>query len=237
MTARAFAIPIALAALSAVPLDTQKPAGFLRPAHKPNLFATRLDPVSDRLCRSLAAFARVSPCPATLTFRLGPVNFQPPEIVAADLPHLKLDIILGPMENRLVSGAGVAIDQGEPFELLYANWLIQSDDADVQVPEEDGYGLPAPNPGQVWPSPPFANGLYQGIILNGCSSTTVFDLTLDSSVTKNGATLASVHLSDTVVGNGFYVFAYNILASDADGTSNFIFRGDVRAYCTAQNTI
>lgn len=238
MTGRALAIPIALAAfLSAAPLDAQKPAGFLRPAPKPNLFVTRFDPVSDRICRSLAALARVPVCPGTLTHRLGPVNFGPPEIVAGNLPHLKLDVILGSMENVLVSGAGVAIDQDDLLQFLYASWLIQSDDADVQRPDADGFGLPAPNPGQVWPAPPFASGLYQGIILNGCSNTTVFDLALDSSIIKDNDTLGSVQLSDTVVGNGFFVFAYSILASDAAGTSNFSFRGDVRAYCTDQNEI
>jgi hypothetical protein len=170
-----------------------------------------------------------------LTNRIGLVNFQPPQLVSGHLPHLKLDVILGPMENQLISGAGVTIPLGE---VLLATWLIRSDDADVQRPGDDvGFSLPAPNPGEVWPSPPFANGLFQGIIHNGCSSTTVFDLTLDSSIVKNGLTVGSVHLSDTVVGNGFYVFYYEIVASDDEGTSNFIFRGDVRAYCTAQAAI
>lgn len=198
-----------------------------------------VNPIFDQLCGAAAGIRRTAPCPLTLTTVPTRRNFFPPRSEGALLPHLRLDIILKQMENRVVSGQGISIDQTDPTQFLYANWKIISAAATLQLPgaDSEGYGFPAPNPGEIWPVGPYANGLFQGIIIDGCSPTTVFDVQLTSSIVKNsgevgpGDTLAEVHLEDSVVGYGFYTFSYVIRAAEGSNVSDFIFTGDARSYC------
>ena len=152
----------------------------------PTLEPGLANPIFDQLCGA-GTIRRTPPCPLTLTTVPTRRNFSPPSSEGALLPHLRLDIILKQMENKVVSGQGVSIDQTDPIQLLYANWKIQSAAATLQLPgaDSEGYGLPAPNPGEIWPVGPYANGLFQGIIIDGCSPTTVFDVQLTSSIVKN----------------------------------------------------
>lgn len=217
--------------------------GFLERARQPRGLVGRNDPLFDHICKSAEAFLEPLNCPLTLTERVSVRNFLPPPIIAADLPHLRLDIVLNRMEHQAVSDGGVTADP-DPVNFsddLYATWRIQSAGATAQFPDftdpdQEDLGLPVPqNPGEVWDNLDHANLLYQGVIRNGCSTSTVFDVELVSAVIRlNGMTLGEVQLQDEVVGSGFYVFSYTIRATDPNGgVSDFIFSGDARAYCTS----
>jgi hypothetical protein len=221
-------------------------SGFLKRTLLPTLRFLPVNPAAAYLCKTVAALRRIAPCPPVVNEPLLLRGFLPPLEVGAFLPHLRLNILLERMENKLVSGQGVAIDQSNPVQFLSATWKIQSNAATVQIPApaDDGFELPAPNPGEVWPVGEFANGLYQGIIINGCHPTTVFDVKLVSAILKNpgvvgpGDMLGQVQLQDAVVGNGFYVFLYTIRATEPGvGVSDFIFSGDARAFCTNQTSL
>jgi hypothetical protein len=99
--------------------------------------------------------------------------------------------------------------------------------------------LPVPAAGDTWSDIPHANGLFQGIIVNGClGPAATFDLTLDSSIYRisTGQTFGGVHLADTVEGHGFHNFKYTIRATDEAGNvSDFVFSGDADSYCTWQS--
>jgi len=214
--------------------------GFLKPTRSPRIVVGSEDPLFDRICESAKRFLRPLNCAPTLTDRVMPRNFLPPVIIAPGYPHLRLDIVLARMENKAVSGGGIAQDPNDLNDDLYATWKIQSVAATSSIPGpgDEAFGLPVPNPGEVW-SVPHGNGLFQGIISNGCSKSTVFDVDLVSEVirvmTLSNTTLGAVHLQDETVGNGFYIFSYTIRATDANGNvSDFIISGDARAYCTDQ---
>jgi hypothetical protein len=98
-----------------------------------------------------------------------------------------------------------------------------------------------PPPGQTWGPIPNANGLFQGVIENGCvGPAATFDLTLDSSVYRpsNSKIFGAVHLTDAVQGHGYYKFTYTIRATDESGhVSDFEFSGDANAYCSASSSL
>ena len=158
----------------------------------------------------------------------------------ANLPHLRLNIIWRQMRNVVVSGDGVG--SLGAFQESWATFKIESANADVSIPAlaADPYALPVPLPGQTWMSGPYANGLFQGIIHNGCLGPATFDLTLDSSVFRvsTGATFGDVHLIDAVDSPGYYNFSYTIRATDEAGNvSDFIFSGDADAFCTSESAL
>ncbi len=160
-----------------------------------------------------------------------------PDELSAGLPHLRLNIILQEMQNIPVSGGG--IDTLGAFQEPWATWKFSSTAADQSIPGlmEDGFGLPVPPPAETWPVGN-ANGLFQGIIHNGCVGTpATFDVSLNSTVYRpsNSDIMGEVDLSDEVHGWGDYVFKYTIRAEDQDGNaSNFVFSGIADAFCTGQ---
>lgn len=185
-----------------------------------------------KLC-ALAAGRSPVRCPS------GVIDAGASDQIAANLPHLRLNIILRDTSNVVVSGSGV--DSLGPFQEPYADFEIESTTATVSIPTAaDGpFGLPVPAPGDTWSDQQFANGLFQGIIENGClGSPATFDLTLDSSIfrTSTSETFGSVHLADSVQGPGYYNFKYTIRATDESGNvSDFVFSGDADSYCTSQS--
>ena len=145
-------------------------------------------------------------------------------VALAALPNLRLDIVLRAMQNVVVSGTGV--DSLGAFQEPWATFKIVSTAANHSIPQPAGdpYGLPVPAPGASFDEIPHANGLFQGIIENGCLGTPAnFDLTLDSSVVRisSGAVFGQVHVIDAVGGPGYYTFIYTVRAwrSAASATS------------------
>jgi hypothetical protein len=198
----------------------------------------------DYICELAERFIVPLKCAPTVTDQVEVKNFLPPPIIAAELPHLRLDIFLTRMEHQAVSGGGVPVDAIDfNDDDIWAHWKIQSAAATTSKPgpADEPFGMPIPqNPGEVWLIEEYHQfALFRGVISNGCSNTTVFDVDLVSDVFRlSNITLGAVHLQDEVVGNGFYVFSYTITATDPDGgVSDFIFSGDAIAYCTAQDTI
>jgi len=220
-------------------VDSCSKDDLLRPTRKPSRLVGEEDPALDRFCQSPDALPTRVDCAPTLTDTVAVRNFLPPPVIVANLPHLRLDIVLTRMENQAVSGGGISVDPEDYYDSPWATWYIESSVSTSSIPAvgDDPFGLPVPpNPGEVWDNLDHANALYQGIIENGCSASTVFDVSLDSAVIRyDGATLGDVLLFDEVVGTGFFVFAYTIRATDEDGAvSDFLFSGDARAYCTGQ---
>ncbi len=197
------------------------------------------------LCR-LAKRASGTPCPFTVRAPAGPVAADD---FAANLPHLRLAVILGEMEHVVVAGDGITSEDlfNEPWTL----WLFQSANADVSLPTYGGepVGLPLPPPGQTFPSPPFANGLFQAIVHNGCvGSPATFDVSLHGGVYQpadvaafppvEDEELGSVDLYDEIQGWGSYVWKYTVRASDGAGNvSDFVIDGTGHAWCSGNGAI
>lgn len=211
--------------------------GFLSQVKEPALKYERTSSgLTDRLCAVISRNNDVK-CPGSLRGGVSGNHHGGPDEISAGLSHLRLNIILEEMQNIPVSGGG--IDTLGVFQEHWATWKISSAAADQSIPGimEQGFGLPAPGPGETW-SVPNANGLYQGIIDNGCLGTpATFDISLNSTVYRpsNSDHMGEVNLTDEVVGWGDYVFSYTIRAEDMDGNaSDFIFSGIADAFCTSQ---
>ena len=187
----------------------------------------------DSLCAIAGRSTRI-PCPRPLSYTPSRLGFT------ADLPHLRLTIIVREMQNIVVSGAGV--DSAGFGQEPWVFWQIQSQAADVSIPDPSGEtpynALPAPPPGDTW-DVPHANGLYQGIIEHGCVGApgATFDVTLDSWVARltDNVSMGSVHLTDDVQGHGYYTFSYTLRATDdAGNVSDFVISGDANAFCVGK---
>lgn len=214
---------------------TSRPGGFLTNSDRraPRVVDSSSRGLMAKLCARAARDSNA--CPPSLN---GGVGF-PSDKITAGLPHLRLNIILREMRNVLVSGSGV--DSLGAFQEPWATFKIESNAADISIPEpaDPPYGLPVPAPGDIWSDIPHANGLFQGIIENGCMGPpATFDLTLDSSIYRSstGEVFGEVLLVDAVEGHGYYNFKYTIRATDEAGNvSDFIFSGDADSYCTSQS--
>ena len=211
-----------------------RPGGFLTESGRraPSSVDDRAGGLVDKLCARATGRSPVR-CPS------GASGAGASDEIAANLPHLRLNIILREMRNVVVSGSGVA-----SLGLLQDPWAtfkIESTTATVSIPTaaDPPFGLPVPAPGETWSDIPHANALFQGIIENGClGPPATFDLTLDSSIYRinTGETFGSVHLADSVQGHGYYNFKYTIRATDETGNvSDFVFSGDADSYCTSQS--
>jgi len=219
-------------------LEVVRQTRFLTKANRPvsETAPSRSGGFVAQLCAGAARLTRLR-CPSDV--RSGPVAPPPADDLAASLPNLRLNIVLGAMQNVVVSGTGV--DSLGAFQEPWATFKIVSTAANQSIPQpaEDPYGLPVPAPGMSFDEIPHANGLFQGIIENGCLGTpATFDLTLDSSVYRvsSGAVFGQVHLVDAVNGPGYYTFRYTVRASDEAGNvSDFVFSGDANAFCTAKS--
>jgi hypothetical protein len=217
---------------------TTRPGGFIIESDRraPSAFDSRGVGVGTALC---ARASRNSPrrCPSAVN---GAPGF-PSSKISAGLPHLRLNILLKEMKNVVVAGSGV--DSLGPFQEPWATWKISSAAADVSIPTlfEPGFGLPVPPPGETFGETPYADGLFQGIIHNGClGAGAIFDLTLDSTIIRSstGEVFGEVHLEDAVDRPGFYSWAYVLRAIDEAGNvSDFKFSGDADAYCTTQSEL
>lgn len=239
--------PIAVFAEQRKPLDdpwaslTANTTGFITESDRrtPSVVDNGSADLMDRLCAQATRNSETN-CPSSLK---GGSDFpSPTDDISAGLPHLRLNIILQEMHNVVVSGSGV--DSLGDFEEPWARFKIESSAADdsIPAPTDPASGLPVPAPGDTFDGIPNANGLYQGIIENGCVGTpATFDLTLDSSVFRITAVdvddvFGEVHLVDEVEGFGYYNFEYTIRATDEDGNvSDFVFSGDADSYCTSQS--
>jgi hypothetical protein len=233
----ASSIPGGIAEAADGPAFTSRTGGFLTKSDRraPSAGDNRVSGLVDKLCARTATSSRRS-CPAGVHGGVGAADD-----VSAGLPHLRLNIILRQMSNAVVSGSGV--DSLGLLQEPWATWKIVSTAADVSIPAPaaEGFGLPVPPPGATWGDIPHANGLFQGIIHNGCiGPAPTFDLTLDSNVYRPSSNqiFGQVHLVDSVQGPGYYNFKYTIRATDESGNvSDFVFSGDADAFCTGQSEL
>ncbi len=242
----AASVHVALAVLTAVLLlhaptgaQSRTQTGFLQPTSTPGTFVGQANPAYDGLCRLVNGLRLLPPCPPTLS-GLVPARNVPPSLGKADdLPHLRLDIVLKRIEQNVISGHGL-----QTVDPLLLWWNFASAAASNQLPDpaSDDLSTVAPGPGEVFNYETSPLVMYSGIVANGCGPSTVFDLQLDSRVHPIGwYPLGDVQLSDTVIGNGFYVFSYTIPWAFPTGPitnhADFIVSGEARAYCTAQSSL
>lgn len=222
----------ASAAISAKPSEK---AGFLTKADKPQKFTPSRVPEIERQCTAAATSGSRAKCPSTLTSDgAAHGGAQPSPVIAAGLPHLRMYVILRRLENKVISGGGVKT--ADQFNPTFAYWTLTS--AAATSTENMAYpvGLPTPEPGNAWDNLDHANLLFAGIIQNGCSKATKFDVSLESSIGDlQGATFGDVSLSDETIGYGYYTFQYKIRATGSDdGVSDFLFSGEVPVTCVGQ---
>lgn len=216
---------------------TAKPDGFITTSYRraPGASGKSSADMINRLCAPTASRSE-NVCPPGLK---GAPGFPDPnDDFSAELPHLRLNIVLWELQNIVVSGSGV--DSSVSNDVSWVNFRIESSTADDAIPgpADPTPGSPLPPPGNTW-SLSTPHTIYQGIIENGCTgSPATFDLTLDSAVYRNNTSheFGEVHLTDEVEGHGYYKFRYTIRATDEDGNvSDFVFSGDANAYCTSQS--
>jgi hypothetical protein len=192
-------------------------------------------PEIERHCAAAVTQAGRVNCPPTLSAggRSSGAGGQTSTILA-NLPHLRMDVVLRRMENKIVSGGGVKNDF---IDIIVASWSLSSNAATSIIDMTYPVRLPAPGPGESWDIL-HVDHLFGGIIQNGCSNTTEFDIALQSSIHDfNDATFGDVSLSDETVGSGYYIFRYKIRATGPDGgVSDFFFSGDVPVTCVAEAT-
>jgi hypothetical protein len=195
-------------------------------------------PEIERHCATAVTQAGPVNCPWTLSAGGRPSGAGgQTSTILANLPHLRMDVVLRRMENKIVSGGGVK----NPVELeniTVASWTLSSNAATSILAQTYPRRLPAPPPGESWDIT-HNDHLFGGIIQNGCSNTTEFDIALQSSVHDfDDHTFGEVSLSDETVGSGYYSFRYKIRATGLDGgVSDFFFSGEVPVTCVAEATI
>lgn len=222
--------------LSQTPLDAQASARFLRPSTATGDVIYRPQTIVGRLCHLVAGLRKGLPCPPTLTGRVPAWAFQPPPVLVADVPHLRMDLVLKRIENKVVSGLGVGnVEPGPPY--YGATWQFSSIAATDEVNPVSS--LPVPTPGQVMDVEPGTSVLFSGVIANGCSPATVFDASGHTEIvtTDPDGFFGATDVSDAVTGHGYYNFKYVVGASHAHGLSDFIFSGDANVYCTGKSTV
>jgi hypothetical protein len=201
-------------------------------------FLTKIDRIPEIEHHCAAAVTQAGPvnCPWTLSAggRPSGAGGQTTSTILANLPHLRMDVVLRRMENKIVSGGGVKNDF---FDIVVASWTFSSNAATSIIDQKYPIRLPAPGPDESW-DVVHADHLFGGIIQNGCSNTTEFDIALQSSIHDfDDHTFGEVSLSDETVGSGYYVFRYKIRATGLDGgVSDFFFSGDVPVTCVAEAT-
>jgi len=218
--------------LTYVPLDAQvKTRRFLRPSTTTGDVVYRPQSIVKGLCDRVVGLRKFVPCPPSLSGRVPARAFLPPPVIAADLPHLRMDLVLKRIENKVISGLGVGnLEPPPPF--YAATWQFSSIAATDQV--QPLASLPVPDPGATSDLEPGTSVMYSGVIANGCSPLTLFDVSGFTTIvtTDPDAEFGTLNLSDTVTGNGYYNFWYAVRATHAHGESDFVFSGDANVYCT-----
>lgn len=223
-----------------VPLDAQvgtPTPRLFRPSTATGDVVYRPTPLVDRLCRLVVGLRGPAFCPTPLSGRVPAKHFLPPLDIAADLPHLRMDLVIKRLENQVVGGGGLNL------ELDVLQTSINSMAATSQYYDQAPWfgtvsvaGLP--DPGEVIGDFEAAYGyeawMYGGIIANGCSPATVFDVHLSAGVFELPSELGHVDLADSVTGNGYYTFKFTVRATDGRRTSDFVFSGPANVYCTGQ---
>ncbi len=103
--------------LTHVPLDAQvKTRRFLRPSTTTGDVVYRPQSIVKGLCDRVVGLREFVPCPPSLSGRVPARAFLPPPVIAADLPHLRMDLVLKRIENKVVSGLGVGnLEPPPPF--------------------------------------------------------------------------------------------------------------------------
>lgn len=208
---------------------------FLYPIRRPVRLTEPRDPVFERICAEAESSLKFLSCPLKLTDQVTRKSFLPPPVIAADLPHLRLAILIDRIEHQAVSGGGIGQDSADQFDDFAMFWDVESEAATEAHPDEFVFLPVNLNAGEVW-NPGVGQPIFSGTVANGCSSETVIDVKLTSFVQRELiGNIAEVQLQDMVVGNGSYVVSYTIRATEGTGAvSDFIFGGYANAYCTAQ---
>ncbi len=154
-------------------------------------------------------------------------------VFTTNSPHLRLDILLTRMEQKVVHGSGI-------FPVfpanLYGDINISSQSASITNPNAHGFlslaSISTDLVNEIEPYP-----IYGAIIENGCIGTpeAEFNLTLVSRILHGMDSIGALHLHDDVVGKGYYKFKFTVRADMGDGNvSDYIFSGDANSTCTGQ---
>jgi len=227
--------------LSAVQADSSTPPGdpdqhspFIFPLSLPALVErSDASPLASRLCDFVARSFR---CPESAIDN-GVISGHSSidDITTESSPHLHVSFVVQEMENELVSGEGANLNN-------WAGWETTSPIASV---EEGGpYGLPAPNPGEVW-AVPDNNQIYEAIVLNGCGSTPNYPVEFSSWINEMEDIVSPTVLigqfdavdNNTLQSVGFWNFNYTIRANGKNGVSDFHVSGVVCITCTHMDTL
>ena len=212
--------------------------GFLVEKYRDQLRAAPHEEDSwlSRLCDYSTREASTA-CPDSLP---APSTFADLDTLTTGAPNLRLRIVLTSMQNTIVAGSGI---DSPSFEEALITWKFESLDADESIPAltAEPFGLFAPLPGTtIEAASNHANGLYQGLIINGCIGTpATYALTLNSeAIRANGDPLGAYTGSDEVVGWGWNGLDYSVHATDPEGnSSDFRVRGVAYADCVFDDSL
>lgn len=187
-------------------------------------------PSTTGFCGQLALVGRR--CPPVVVYG-GPSSGGPlPTIdppLKADLPHVRVSMVLQEIANVIVSGGGVSVTGLNPF----VEWTTTGAAASVERGGPYGYSLPGP--GSTWNNFGPHTILYDALQFNTCESFGAFPIRHDAVIRAAGGPIGAFAGVDntTVDHTGFYNFSYTVRARDArGGVSDFRFSGKVNATCS-----
>lgn len=218
VVATTFAAGIASSQTTSPSFLTRLPARFVAPAP------------TTGFCGQLALAGRR--CPPVLVYSGRSYGGLLPTIdpaLKADLPHVRVSMVLQEIANVIVAGGGVAIAGLNP----HVEWTTTGSAASV---EQGGpYGYTLPGPGVTWNDFGPHNILYDALQFNTCDSFGAFPIQHDAVIENSGVSIGAFNGVDntTVNHTGFYNFRYTVRARDArGGVSDFRFSGKVNATCS-----
>ena len=219
-------------------------SAFLFPLQLP-LISARPSPLLTHLLRALPARMRLPFEVAGTRAVVGDFGGPRPSSSGASaiddestpLPaNLRVIFVLQYMENEIVSGDGVTAQ-------CFARWETHGSAA---TDESGGpFSLPAPLPGEGWVVD-HANGIYHGLVIDGCGATPTFPVDFHSEVGEQADILDTFDQigefsavdNSTIQPNGFWTFAYTIRATGSNGgVSDFKFRGIVSVTCSIESSL
>ena len=202
------------------------PRSFLTP-----LPARFVAPAPDTVfCRDLAQSGRR--CPPVLVYSGPSSGGGLPTVdpaLKADLPHVRVSMVLQEVANVIVSNGGVAVAGLNPL----VEWATTGSAASVENGGPYGYTLPGP--GTTWNNFGPHTILYDALQFNACNGFAAFPITHDAVIESSGNPIGAFHGVDntTINHTGFYNFSYTVRAKDySGGVSDFRFSGKVNATCS-----
>lgn len=218
VVATTFAAGIASSQTTSPSFLTPLPSRFVAPAP------------TTGFCGQLALSGRR--CPPVLVYS-GPSSGGPlPTIdpaLKANLPHVRVSMVIQEIANVIVAGGGVSVGALNPL----LEWTTTGSAASV---ERGGpYYWPLPGPGATWNNFGPHPIIYDALQFNTCDSFGAFPIQHDAVIEDGGVSIGAFHGVDntTVNHTGFYNFSYTARARDTrGGVSDFRFSGKVNATCS-----